>query len=322
MNSLDVVIGIDLGGTKCAGAVVNAAGEILYVTKEKLEGKKGKDVGLLIKDQIHDMQGYCKGSGLRISGVGVSVPGISNKNKGKIWAPNIPGWEEYSLKEELISVFDGKDILVEVDSDRACTILGEVWLGSARNCRNAVLIAIGTGIGMGALIDGHVLQGSEGIAGAIGWWGLSDTYRSEYKQFGDFEYHASGDGIVRIAGDLIDDIESDYINQHTIRDLVTKDIFDLYEKNDPIAIKSFEVAIRYWGIAVANLVSLFNPEKIIFGGGVFGPGVRFLDDIFIEAKKWAQPIAINQVELVGAELGNDAAILGASKLILNQVLTK
>ena len=70
-------------------------------------------------------------------------------------------------------------------------------------------------------------------------------------------------------------------------------------------------AIEYWGMAVANLVSLFNPEKIIFGGGVFGPALKFLDAIYDEAKKWAQPISIDQVQLQGSALGNDAGLYGA-----------
>ena len=69
-------------------------------------------------------------------------------------------------------------------------------------------------------------------------------------------------------------------------------------------------------MAVANLVSLFNPEKIIFGGGIFGPALQFLDQIYTEAKKWAQPISIQHVELVGSALGNDAGLLGAGYLAL------
>ncbi len=322
MNTPEVVIAIDLGGTKCAGAIVNRTGEILFEAKDRLSGKKGKEVGELIDDQVRYLRTQCVDHGLKIIGVGVSVPGISNKKTNQVWAPNIPGWEEYPLKEELESVFRDRDILVDVESDRACTILGEVWLGSARGCQNAVLLAIGTGIGAGILVEGQVLQGSQGIAGSVGWWTLSTPYHPEYAQFGDFEYHASGDGIIRVAKGYIDEIKSAFINHETIKTLTARDIFDLYKEQDPIAVETIDQVIMYWGKAVANLVSLFNPEKIIFGGGVFGPGVQFLDKIYDEAKKWAQPIAINQVQLVGAKLGNDAAILGACKLILNQTTEK
>jgi glucokinase len=75
-------------------------------------------------------------------------------------------------------------------------------------------------------------------------------------------------------------------------------------------------AVEYWGMAVANLVSLFNPEKIIFGGGVFGPALKFLDAIYDEAKKWGQPISIRHVQLQGSALGNDAGLYGAGYLAL------
>ncbi|MFC2126597.1 ROK family protein, partial [Bacteroidota bacterium] len=315
-------IAIDLGGTKCAGAIVNESGEVLTKVKDELAGKKGKEVGTLIRTQVNHLKSYCIDHGLDITGIGVSVPGISNKNSGKVWAPNIPGWQEYGLTEELESAFGNTNILVDVDSDRACTILGEVWKGSARECKNAIFLAIGTGIGAGILIDGQVLQGSQGIAGAIGWWALDGPYRSEYAQFGDFEYHASGDGIIRVARNYCDEIKSDLINHETIDQLSAREIFDFYKQKDPVAVKTIDQAIMYWGKTIANLVSLFNPEKIIFGGGVFGPGTQFLDNIYMEALKWAQPIAINQVQLIGAKLGNDAALLGACKLILDQTKLK
>ena len=318
MNSQKSVIAIDLGGTKCAGAVVNEEGEILIKVKEGLAGKTGEEVGSLICDQVNHLNKYCLDQGLEQAGIGVSVPGISNKTTGKVWAPNISGWEAYPLKEELESAFNNIDILVDVDSDRACTILGEVWKGAAQGCKNAIILAIGTGIGAGILSDGHVIQGSQGIAGAIGWWGLSSKYYPGYEQFGDFEYHASGDGIIRVAREYCGKIKSDFINPQNISQLTARDIFDLYEKQDPVALKTIDEAILYWGMAVANLVSLFNPEKIIFGGGVFGPGVKFLDEIYEVAKKWSQPIAIDQVQLAGAILGNDAALLGAGKLVLDQ----
>ncbi len=75
-------------------------------------------------------------------------------------------------------------------------------------------------------------------------------------------------------------------------------------------------AVIYWGMAVANLVSLFNPETIIFGGGVFGPAVQFLERIREEAIRWAQPISIQQVALRAAQLGDDAVLYGAGRLAL------
>ena len=98
--------------------------------------------------------------------------------------------------------------------------------------------------------------------------------------------------------------------------LLQKIFLHAYDANDKLAIAVINNAIEYWGMAVANLVSLFNPEKIIFGGGVFGPALKFLDAIYDEAKKWAQPISMQQVKLEGAALGNEAGLYGAAYLAL------
>ncbi len=98
--------------------------------------------------------------------------------------------------------------------------------------------------------------------------------------------------------------------------LSAKDVFDAYEMGDELSRRVIANAIEYWGMATANLVSLFNPEKIIFGGGVFGPAVKFLEEIYLEAKKWAQPIRIQQVKLQASALGSDAGLYGAGLLAL------
>jgi glucokinase len=97
----------------------------------------------------------------------------------------------------------------------------------------------------------------------------------------------------------------------SFNELKTKDVFEAYEQGDSIAIQVFNNCIELWGMTVANLVSIFNPEKIIFGGGVFGPATRFLNEILNEAKKWAQPISITKVTLETSALGGDAGLIGA-----------
>ncbi len=106
------------------------------------------------------------------------------------------------------------------------------------------------------------------------------------------------------------------LKEKNIDELNTRDIFDGYKEKDSIAEKVIKQAIEFWGMAAANLVSLFNPEKIIFGGGVFGPALSLLDEIMNEARKWAQPISINQVKLEGSKLGGDAGLFGAGYLAL------
>jgi glucokinase len=217
------------------------------------------------------------------------------------------------LKRNIID----KNTMVRIDSDRACYILAENWKGNARGCSDAIFLGVGTGIGAGILVNNQVLRGAHDIAGAIGWMALSKPFEKKYVPCGCFEYYASGEGLVRLAKELAaGKSTTDTVLTGEKGLLSARDIFSAWDKNDQLAIMVINNAIEYWGMAVANLVSLFNPQKIIFGGGVFGPGLKFLDAIYIEAKKWAQPVSIGQVKLEGSALGADAGLYGAGFLAL------
>ena len=96
------------------------------------------------------------------------------------------------------------------------------------------------------------------------------------------------------------------------RQITAHDVFEAYEHDDKIATEVLGQAIDFWGMASANLISLFNPQMLIFGGGVFGPATRFLDDIAAEARRWAQPIAMERVKFSASQLGGDTALYGAA----------
>ncbi len=308
------VIGLDLGGTKLSGAIFSNEGEILHKENLQLEKRQGKEVGELIKSMLQDL--LTKNDDVKA--IGVCVPGISYLKTGRVWAPNIPGWEDYPLMEEIKSVINDDRININIDSDRSCYILGEVWQGAAKGCKDAIFLAVGTGIGAGILIDGKAVRGSNDIAGAIGWLALDKPYFDKYKSCGCFEYHASGEGLVRVAKEFLN-LDENYngkLKEKNIDELNTRDIFEGYKEKDSISVKVIKQAIEFWGMTAANLISLFNPEKIIFGGGVFGPALSLLDEIMDEARKWAQPISINQVKLEGSKLGGDAGLLGAGYLAL------
>ena len=309
-------IGIDLGGTKLSGAVFSPQGRILHREILPLAGSEGPEVGKAIRDLIARLRTHQVG----FSGIGVAVPGISHATTGRVWAPNIRGWEDYPLRDELRSSFAEPSIPITIDSDRACAILGESWLGAARGCTNAIFLAVGTGIGAGILADGNVLRGAHDIAGAIGWLALNRPFREPYLHWGCFEHHASGDGLARVGRELLA-AEPDYqgpLRRHDPSTLTAETIFELYPSGDRIAVETLRQAVAYWGMAVANLVSLFNPEKIVFGGGVFGPASQFLPQIREEAERWAQPISVKRVSLEPSALGADAVLTGAAYLALRE----
>ena len=188
-----VYIGVDLGGTKITAALFDANGEIAESKVALLDEREGAAVAELMVELISELLKENKITKREKKYIGICVPGIAYSKKGTVWCPNIPGWEEYPLQEHIAAAVPNS--LICIESDRTCYILGEVIAGCARNCDNAVFMAVGTGIGLGILIDGVVLHGNSDIVGAIGWMALKPPYDSFYDKCGCFETHASGDGL-------------------------------------------------------------------------------------------------------------------------------
>jgi glucokinase len=310
------VLAIDLGGTKLSLGILSSSGEIQDRGYAAIHQKKGREVGALISTEINKIIECQKEKGEIIGSIGIAVPGIYRQRTGTVWAPNIRDWTDYPLRQEIKEAHP--EIPVKIDSDRACYILGESWLGNAQGCKDAIYLAVGTGIGAGILINGKILRGAQDIAGSIGWMALHKPFEDKYIGCGCFEYFASGEGIVKVA---VESIRKNYnysgiLGKKAAKELTALDIFSAYEQQDVIAQEVIAGAIQYWGMAIANLVSLFNPEKIILGGGVFGPAIKFIPEIKAEASKWAQPISMGQVKLEPSKLGNDAGLLGAGLLAL------
>lgn len=307
------IIAIDLGGTKALGAVFEASGEMYARQVRFLDGAAGDEAGDIVIALIESLMNSYKGE--RIEAVGICVPGIVFSKQDVVWAPNIPGWERYPLKKR-ISGLVGPRVRIGIESDRTCYILGEVWKGAAKGCDNAIYIAVGTGVGVGILIDGRVLHGAEDIIGAAGWMALHYPYQQEYIPTGCFEYYASGNGIATQMRRVLrcDRNYSGVMSGKPIDEITSHDVFDAYRKGDRLAAKVLDKAVEMWGMAAANLVSLLNPEKVIFGGGVFGPAGEFIGRIYEEACKWGQPIAMKNVEFRVSEVCGEAALYGSAYL--------
>lgn len=312
-------IGIDIGGTKVFIGIFNESGELLNSDSTLFDGRSGKEAGALVLsfcDKVLSDNGIAKDEDMSI---GVCIPGITYSKTGCVWAPNIPGWDNYPLYHELKGHYP--QAVVTIESDRTCYILGEVTMGAAKGCDNAIFMAVGTGIGAGILIDGHILHGASDIIGAIGWMALKPPYDTFYDQCGCFESHASGDGIAKQAKIfLIQDQEyCGELRNIPLEEVTSHHVFAAYDRGDALATRVIDQAIEMWGMAAANLVSLFNPEMIIFGGGVFGPAAALIDKIYAESAKWAQPISIKQTKFVATQLPKMAGLYGAGGVAIQTI---
>ena len=307
-------LAIDLGGTKLAVALFSEEGDLIKKETALIGDRSGPEVGAFIISSVHHLLGSKKKDS--IQSIGIAVPGISRLRAGTVWAPNIPGWDDYPLRKEMKLAFPSTPVIIE--SDRGCCILGEKWKGNAKGCRDVIYLTVGTGIGAGIMIEGHILHGANDIAGAIGWMALDRPFHQKYVSCGCFEHHASGNGMARVAMEMIKEQPS-YKGMLRKENLRAEDIFTAFDSKDEIAITVIKQSVEFWGMAVANLVSLFNPEKIIFGGGVFGPAVQFIPDILEEACKWAQPISIKQMTIESSALKEDSSLFGAACLALQKI---
>ena len=314
------VLALDLGGTKLAGSIVEPCGKMVHHCQTLLGTRQNSEVGDLILAMIRELLLQAHAQNRPISAVGICVPGIYFPEKGEVWAPNIPGWERFPLRDFLHHFLDGHSLPIHIGSDREACILGEAWLGAARGCRNAVFLVVGTGIGAGILLEGRVLQGIGGAAGAVGWMALHRPYREEYAGCGCLEYYASGMGIAQRAVESFsqDGAMGAIWGAITPERIAFPQVFEAYRGGNLSAVRIIHQAIEMWGMTVANLVSLLNPERILFGGGLFGPAAEFLDRIHAEAARWAQPQSMKQVKLVLAELGGMAPLYGAARIALNE----
>ena len=310
-------IALDIGGTKIAGALFKQDGSALYHTKRLLEQRSGTQVGDLAVEVIREI--LSSSPTFPVMGIGICIPGIAYSKTERIWAPNIPGWESYPLADHIRKNLPELSVPICIESDRSCHILGEVWKGAAQGCDNALFIAVGTGIGVGILIDGRLLHGQSDIVGATGWMALQPPYLSDYDACGCFESFASGHGIGLQARKMVqeDVAYNGAMRQKKIEELSAYDVFALYPSGDAIAVAVLRKAVEFWGMASANLVSLLNPQKVIWGGGIFGPAIFLIEDIYREALQWAQPISIRQTSFVASEV-EEAGLVGAAYLVIRE----
>ncbi|NDW12997.1 ROK family protein [Bacteroides sp. 214] len=311
-------IALDIGGTKIASAIFMPDGSMLYNRRKLLKGKTGSEVGEMAAEILTKLLTFARRSLIPIENIGVCIPGIVYSQTGRVWAPNIPGWDNYPLRAELEACVKNPRVKLYIDSDRNCYMYGELWKGVARDCHSAVFMAVGTGIGAGIIIDGKVLHGAGDIVGAVGWSALQPPYTDKYDACGCFEYYASGNGIGDRARDAVraDKSYRGKLRQKPITRITSQDVFSVYEEGDPIAVAVIDKAIEMWGMAAANLVSILNPQMIIWGGGVFGPAAGFIERIYNEALKWAQPISIRQAEFVATGLSGHAGLTGAAYMAI------
>ncbi|MBS1749152.1 MAG: ROK family protein [Bacteroidetes bacterium] len=304
------VLAIDIGGTKAAFGLVDHTGTLSLQTEKIFTHSEGTEVNSTIISEILRILHQCAQNNITVNAVSIAIPGIVWPEKGTVWAPNIKGWDDYPLQKEIESAI-GK-IPVIISNDRTCYIIGEKWKGYAQECSNVIFIAVGTGIGAGIMVNNKVLTGSNDIAGSVGWMALpAPGIINSTEKICAFEHYASGRGMVLLAKNLMTTQPQYKGCLKNKQPLSARDIIEAYT-NDELAQQVVQECIELWGLAAANLISIFNPDKVIFGGGVFGPAAQFLPQIKKVITLWAQPKSAKHCIVEVSALRRQAGIFGAA----------
>ena len=312
-------IGIDVGGTNVKIALVDDNGKIIYSNSVPTYAKMGYEYTVNnIKQAIKDLMKETNTTPSDIEGIGFDFPGRVDCKTGVVkLAPNVPGWVNVPIAQ---MIEDGFHIPTGIDNDVRCAALGELKFGAGRGCENFICITVGTGIGSGIVINGKVVRGATNAAGELGHiklqmnggpiCGCGDT--------GCLEAFASGPAIVAMAQEYIKGGKSTKFREMAAvegGEITPYMVAKAAEEGDPVAKRIFQIVGEYIGIGLTSVINLLNPERVIIGGGVAESGELLLGPIRKTIKERAMVVAGNAVEIVPAQLGNSAGVIGASMLI-------
>lgn len=310
-------IGIDVGGTNVKIALVDSNGKIGYSNTIPTRAEMGYEYTINnMKQAIRDLMTETKLSAKDIEGIGFGLPGQVDFKSGIVrLITNIPGWVEIPLAKMIEDEFH---IPTRIDNDVRCAALGELNFGAGKGCQNLICITVGTGIGSGLIINGKLVRGASNAAGEIGHIKLQmhDGPICGCGDTGCLEAFASGPAIVAMAEEyILGGKSTKYREMANGNDITPFIVAEAAKAGDAVAKRIFTKMGEYIGIGMASVVNLLNPEKIIIGGGVADAGDILLNPLKETIKNRAMKIAGETVEVVPAQLGNTAGVIGASLLI-------
>jgi glucokinase len=310
-------IGVDIGGTKVLGGVVDAHGKILTTHRKDTPKQGGEALTQTIADVITELtQQYS------VEAVGISAAGfVSSDRKTMLATPNISGWNGINLEHE-ISRRVGLPVVIENDANAAAW--GEARYGAGQNENQMMMLTIGTGIGGGIVVNGALHRGAFGIAGEFGHLRVvPEGHLCGCGARGCFEQYASGNALMRHAREAIaaaPDAAHNLLSRGngTLEGLSGKDITEAARDGDVVALAAFNTTAQWLGAGIASLSVLLDPACVVIGGGVIDAGEILLAPTRIALERY-MPFQGKHPSprVVAAELGNDAGVVGAADLARN-----
>ena len=309
-------LGIDVGGTFVKGALVNENGEILNKSKIPTDSKIGGE------KIIYDIADFCKNLassyGIELSevtGIGMGIPGIVDGESGTIiYVPNL-NWRNFK-GAELLSKLTG--LPVKLSNDANAAALGETKFGAGKKYNSTVMITLGTGVGGGVIIDGKLFEGNKGAGTELGHSVIvAGGEPCNCGRRGCLEAYASATALIRDTRRAMQkNPESKLWTVGSLEAVDGKLAFDFYE-TDADAKAIVDNYVQKLATGIVNFANVFRPEAVIIGGGVCAQGenLRLPLEKILKEELYASGVGPD-VELIIAELQNDAGSLGAAALAM------
>lgn len=305
-------VGVDVGGTTVKMGLFSQEGE--FIRKWEIPTRTEDGGKQILPDIVDSIKNETADSG-EVLGIGIGVPGPVTDDGVVLKCANL-GWGVFSAKDELIKLAGLENVKIANDANIAA--LGEMWKGGGRGFDSIVMVTLGTGVGGGIILNGQILNGSMGAGGEIGHMKIRPDEEDGCNCGGKgcLEQYCSATGVVRIAkkhlhpgGAKIEDSCLAGI------EITAKDIFDGAKADDTYCKEVVEEFGRALGHGLANVAQVMDPQAFVIGGGVSRAGEIIID----VTKKYYNDyvmFALQNKEFRLAELGNDAGIYGAVKMVL------
>lgn len=310
------IYGIDIGGTTVKMGLFDEKGDMLekweIVTRKENNGEN------ILPDIVKSIKEKNSEKSIEtddILGIGMGVPGPITEDGRVLKCANL-GWGIFSVAHEMSKLTGVKK--VKVGNDANVAALGEQWRGGGRGFDNIVMVTLGTGVGGGIIMNGKILTGENGAAGEIGHITVNpkETLTCGCGCKGCLEQYSSATGVIRLAKERLEASDKpSELRKFADDEIGGKEVFDAYKAGDELAAEAVDEFAAYLGMGLGNVASVVDTQAFVIGGGLSKNGPIVIELIKKQYEKNVM-FALKNTEFRLAELGNDAGMYGAVRMVI------
>jgi len=312
------VLAVDLGGTKIAAAVVSPQGKVIsqtYCLSLAHEGPKAVINRLF--SGAHQALQQSKLQTSELKGLAIAAAGALDTKRGLVTAsPHLPGWCDVPLRDIVAEKLGVETYLI---NDASAAALGEYHLGAGKGVDNLIYLTVSTGIGGGIIVNGELYQGVDGSAGEIGHMTIDvNGEKCSCGNIGCWETLASGTAVAKETVRRLSQGERSSLltlTEGKMENITAQTVAQAARQGDTLACDVIAKAAYYLGIGLVNLVNIFNPERIVIGGGMAQMGSLLFAPAQKVVKERAFFLPARTVRIIRAKLGGNSAIIGAALFV-------